>query len=91
MSPFFGPKIGEDEKKEKGFCRKRVGGFLAQMELGTKQNEKIRSSPPIIGVMVSHHNLVSPQNGVTRGAPPPERRDCLYPPPPPWLRLWHWL
>ena len=46
------------------------------MMLETKQNEKARSSPQISGVMVLHHNMVStqmmsPQNGVTRGGLPP--------------------
>ena len=34
------------------------------MGLETKQNEKTRSSPQISGVMVSHNNTLSPQNGV---------------------------
>ena len=47
MSPFFGPKIGEDKKKS---FRRKSSGFLVQMRLETKQNE--RSSPQISGVMV---------------------------------------
>ena len=42
----------------------------------TKQNEKANSLPQISGVVVLHHKMVSPQmvspqNGVTRGGPPP--------------------
>ena len=33
--------------------------------------KKQRYSPQIGEVMVSHHNMVSPQNGDTRGGPPP--------------------
>ena len=78
MSSFFGPEIDEDQKK--GF-RRKSRGFSVQMRLETKQNEKTRSSPQISGVIVSHHNIVSPQmmspqNGVTRDGPPPG----------PWLR-----
>ena len=39
--------------------------FLVQMRT------EIESSPQISGDMVSLHNMVSPQNGDTRGAPPP--------------------
>ena len=42
VSPFFGPKIGEDQKK-KGL-RHKVSWFLVQMRLETKLNEKARSS-----------------------------------------------
>ena len=31
----------------------------------------MRYLPQIGGVMVSHHNMMSPQNGDTRGGPPP--------------------
>ena len=58
VSPFFGPKIDEDQKK--GLCRK-TSGVLVKMRLATKQNEKARSAPQISGVMVVHHNMVSPQ------------------------------
>ena len=68
VSPFFGPEIGEDQKKS--LCRK-IAGFLVQMRLETKQNKKTRSLTQIREVMVSHHNMESPQNGVTRGRPPP--------------------
>ena len=42
---------------------------------------KKRYSPQIGGVMVSHHNMVSlqmvsPQNGDTRGGPPPSLSDA---------------
>ena len=45
------------------------------MRLETKQNEKARSSSQISGVMVLHHNVVSPQmmspqNRVTQDGPP---------------------
>ena len=33
--------------------------------------KKVRYSPQIGEVMVSHHNMVSPQNGDTQGGPPP--------------------
>ena len=33
--------------------------------------KKETSSPQIAGVMVSHHNMMSPQNDDTRGEPPP--------------------
>ena len=47
-------------------------GFLVQMKLETKQNEKARSSPQIIGVMVLHRDMVSPQVVSPRaGRPPP--------------------
>ena len=88
MSPFFGPKIGEDQNKEKGL-RLEIIEFLVQMGLETKQNEKTRSSPQISGVMVSHHNMVSSQmlssqmvshqNGVTRGGPPPSDATAFAP------------
>ena len=64
MSLFFGPEIGKDQKKG---LRRKVTGFSVQMRLETKQNEKIRSSPQISGVMVLHHNMVSP--GVSRPSP----------------------
>ena len=51
MSPFFGPKIGENQKKG---LRCKISGFLVQMGLETKQNEKTRSSSQISGVMISH-------------------------------------
>ena len=41
------------------------------MGLETKENEKIRYFLQISGVMLSHHYMVSPQNSVTRGGPPP--------------------
>ena len=50
--------------KRKGL-RRKISGFLVQMGLETKENEKQRFSPQISGVMVSHHIMVSPQNGVT--------------------------
>ena len=69
---FFGPKIGEDQKKD---LRRKTSWLLVHMTMETKQNEKARSSPQISGVMVLHHNMVhlkwchpkmvSPQNGVT--------------------------
>ena len=64
VSPFFGPKIGEDQKKG---LRCKISGFLVQISLETTQHEKTRCSTQIEGVMVSHHNMVSPQNDVTRG------------------------
>ena len=74
VSPFFGPDIGEDQKK-KGLRRKRSGfsvqnqktkkglrgkitGFSEQTRLETKQKEKTRS-PQISRVMVSHLSMVS--------------------------------
>ena len=63
MSPFFGPKIGEDQKKYKKGLRRKISGFLVHIGQDTKQNEKARSSPQISGVMVSHHNMVSPGAG----------------------------
>ena len=61
--------------KKKGL-RRKISGFLVQIRLETKHNEKTRSSPQISGRMVSNHNMVSlqmmsPQNGVTRGGLPP--------------------
>ena len=72
VSPFFGPKVREDQKK--GLLRK-TSEFLVQMRLENKQNEKARFSPQTSGVIVLHHNMVSPQmvspqNGVTWGGPP---------------------
>ena len=57
--------------KKKGL-RLKISGFLDQMmRMGTtKQSEKSKI-PQIGGVMVSHHHMVSPQNGDTRGWPPP--------------------
>ena len=37
------------------------------MKIETKQVKKERYSPQIGGVIVSHHDMVSPQNGDTRG------------------------
>ena len=34
---FFGPKIGEDQKKD---LRRKLSGFSVQMRIGTKQSEK---------------------------------------------------
>ena len=63
-------------KTKKKDLRRKISGFLVQMRLETKQNEKTRSSPQISGALVSHHNMVSLQivslqNGVTRGGLPP--------------------
>ena len=58
MLPFLGPNIGEN--KEKKGLRAKISGFLLQMRLETKVNEKTRSSPQPSGVMVSYHNMVSP-------------------------------
>ena len=68
VAPFFGPKIGEDQKKG---LRRKIGGFAVQMRIGTKQSKKKRSSPQIGGVIVSHHSMVPPKNGETRRRPPP--------------------
>ena len=46
--------------------RRKISGLLVQMRLGIKKNDKTRSLPQIRGVMVLHHNMVSPQNGYTR-------------------------
>ena len=46
--------------KKKDLCSK-ASGFLVQMKLESKQNEKARSSSQISGVIVLHHNMVSPQ------------------------------
>ena len=62
--------------KKKGLRHKiSVFFFSVQMRLETKQNEKTGFSPQIRRVIVLHHNMistqmVSPQNGVTRGGPP---------------------
>ena len=66
MLPFFGPNIGEDQEKKDP--RGKISGFLLQMRLETKVNEKTRSSPQPSGVMVSYHNMVSP--GASRPPPP---------------------
>ena len=66
VSPFFRPQIDEHHKKS---LRLKISGFLVQMRLKT-EHEKTRSLPQISGVIVSHHNMVSLQNGVTRGGPP---------------------
>ena len=50
------------KKKEKGF-RHKITEFSVQMRLETKQNEKTRSLPQTNGVMISHHNMVSPEAG----------------------------
>ena len=84
---FFCPKISKDQKKKR-FPRK-TSGFLVQMKLETKQNEKARSSPQTSGVMVLHYNMVSPhmvspQNGVTQSGPSPPSNGtayCCAPPP----------
>ena len=38
VSPFFGPEIGENQKKKR--LRRKINVFLMQMRLETKQNEK---------------------------------------------------
>ena len=66
----FGPEVCENLKK-KGL-RLKISGFLLQMRMGTtKQSEKVRYLPQIGGVMISHHNMVSPQNGDTGAGRPP--------------------
>ena len=67
---------------KRGLHRKSCG-FSVQKQVNTKkkkkkkENEQTRSSPQISGVMVSHHmnvvslQIMSPQNGVTHGGPPP--------------------
>ena len=71
------------KKKEKGLRRKISGcEFLVQMRLDTKQNEKTTSLPQISGVVVSHHNMVSPQmvssqNGVTLATTLTLKNTCL--------------
>ena len=87
MAPFFGPKIGETKKK-KGLRCKMIG-FSVQKYVKTKKKKKKkvfaaksvglgkeRYSPQISGVMVSHHNMVSPQNSETRSGPPPPPSDA---------------
>ena len=66
VSLFFSPEIGEDQKKG---LHCKITRFSVQMRLETKQNEKTRSSLQISGVMVLHHNMVSPPNGVTWDGP----------------------
>ena len=66
----------KNRSRQKKGLRRKISGFLVQTRLETKQNEKTRSSPQIRGVMVSHHKMVSlkmmsPQNGVLGGGPPP--------------------
>ena len=51
-------KIRRKPKKKDLRCK--MSGLLVQMRMGTKQSEK-RYSPQIGGVVVSHHNMVSPQ------------------------------
>ena len=50
------------KKKKKKGLRRKISGFFVRSGLETKQIVKTRSSPQISGVMVSHHNVVSPQN-----------------------------
>ena len=57
----FGPKVCEDQKKG---LRLKISGFFVQMRMGTtKQSEKSKV------FTTNHHNMVSPQNGDTRGGP----------------------
>ena len=44
-----------------------------------KQGLRIRFSPQISGVIVSHHNMLSPQNGVTQSSRlrPPDYNTAL--------------
>ena len=78
VSLFFGPEIGEDQKKRslevqppsKKDLHYKITGFSMRIRLETKQNEKTRSSPQISGVLVSHHNMLSSRI-VSPGRPPP--------------------
>ena len=49
-------------QKKKGL-RRKITGFSVQMRLEAKKTTT-RSSPQISGVMVSHHNMVSPGGGL---------------------------
>ena len=68
----FRSKNNQDQKKG---LRRKISGFSVQMRLDTKQNEKTRSSTQISGVIVSYH-MVSHQNDVIRGGPPPHPSDA---------------
>ena len=54
--------------KKKSLHRK-ISEFLVQMDQTKWKNESY--SQQIDGVMISHHNMMSPQNGDTRSEPPP--------------------
>ena len=47
----FRSKNRQRQKKKKSL-RHKIGAFSVQMRLEIKQNEKTRSSPQIIGIMV---------------------------------------
>ena len=68
-----GPKVREDQKKRSSPKNQWIfspNGWGLRMGT-TKQSEKSEVSPQIGGVMVSHHNMVLPQNDDTRDKPPP--------------------
>ena len=65
-----GFSVQKQVKTKKKGLRCKITGFSVQMRLETKHNEKTRFLPQISRVMVSHHNMVSLQTGVTRGWPP---------------------
>ena len=77
--PFFGLKIGENQKNSKKGLRRKISGFLVQIKLETKPNEKehglLHQSVElcfhiIYIIMWRHSKIVSTQNGVNRGSPP---------------------
>ena len=65
MSGFSAQKL-----KKRKRLRRKMSGFSVPMRMGPNKVKK-RYSPQIGGVMISHHNIVSPQNGDARGGPPP--------------------
>ena len=75
VSPF---SVQKQVKSKKTGLRRKITGFSMQMRLETKY-EKTGSLSQIRGVMVPHHNMVSPQivsphNGITRGGLPHKLR-----------------
>ena len=67
-APFLDPKIGEDQKKKKIFAAN--SGVFGPNEDRPNSVKKENYSPQIGDVMVSHHNMVSPQNGDTHQGDP---------------------
>ena len=61
--------LTEDPKKK--VLALRLVDFWFNWGWRPNKMKKTRSSPQISGVMVSHRNTVSPQNGFTRGGPSP--------------------
>ena len=82
VSPLFGPITSDDKKKViavkvMGFFSPEICEFQNQKKslplnwlvFSSKIKTEKQSSPQISGDMVSLHNMVSPQNGDTRGKP----------------------